>query len=61
MYDYLTENIGDKVGSITQVGYLYDTLFIEDLYNKTLPKWTESVFPDKMRYPRDLSFTVSTW
>lgn len=44
-----------------EMDYIYDTLFIENLYNKTLPDWTKSVFPDKMKYLRDLSFTITTW
>nr|CAD7449829.1 unnamed protein product [Timema bartmani] len=28
---------------------VYDTLFIEELYNLTLPKWTISVYPENLR------------
>lgn len=34
LYEYLTENSGRKVDSPTGVQNLFNTLFIEDLYNK---------------------------
>lgn len=61
LYGYLTEHSGKNITNMVDVDYLYDTLFIEQIYNKTLPKWTQAVFPDKMKFLRDLSFTVSTW
>ncbi|TRY64358.1 hypothetical protein TCAL_00857 [Tigriopus californicus] len=61
LYGYLTEHSGTSITNMVEVDYIYDTLFIERIYNKTLPKWTQSVFPDKMKYLRDLSFIVSTW
>lgn len=61
LYAYLTEKTGRNVSDMVTVDYVYDTLYIEALYNKTLPEWTKAVFPDKMRRLRDLSFTLTTW
>lgn len=47
--------------SILDIDYLYDSLFIEQLYNKTLPAWTQKVFPDAMKPLKDLSFKLNTW
>jgi len=61
LYAYLTEKTGENVTDMVHVDFVYDTLFIESLYNKTLPEWTKDVFPDKMKPLRDLSFTLTTW
>ena len=36
------------------VDYIFDTLYIQQLYNLTLPDWTEKVYPEPMNYLRDL-------
>ncbi|OAD55716.1 Prostatic acid phosphatase, partial [Eufriesea mexicana] len=61
LYAYLTEKAGKKISSLRSVEQLYDTLFIENLYNKTLPNWTKSVFPDKLKSIAATSFTISTY
>ncbi|EFN77523.1 Lysosomal acid phosphatase [Harpegnathos saltator] len=58
LYSYLTKNSGYKISSLEHVEHLYNTLYIENLYNKTLPQWTRSVFPDKMKPLAELSFTT---
>ena len=47
-----------------EIDYIFDTLFIEQVYNYTLPKWTSTpkkVFPEPMKKLRDLSFQLTTW
>ncbi|XP_012152497.1 prostatic acid phosphatase isoform X2 [Megachile rotundata] len=61
LYAYLTEKTGNKISSLRSVEQLYDTLFVENLYNKTLPEWTESVFPGKLKSLAAKSFTVSAY
>lgn len=61
LYAYLTEKTGNKISSLRSVEQLYDTLFIENLYNKTLPEWTASVFPGKLKSLAAKSFTVSAY
>lgn len=61
LYAYLTEKTGKKISSLRSIEQLYDTLFIENLYNKTLPEWTMSVFPDKLKPLAAKSFTVSAY
>merc|ERR1719411_1507413 len=50
-----------NVTTLQKIDYVYDTLFIEENYNKTLPSWTSKVYPEHMRDMRDLSFTMGTW
>ncbi len=61
LFEYLTEHSGMNITDMMKVNFLYDTLFIETVYNKTLPAWTDSVYPDKMSFLRGLAFTLTTW
>ncbi|XP_008555614.1 prostatic acid phosphatase [Microplitis demolitor] len=61
LYDYLTHNAGKKIDSLKELEYLYNTLYIETLYNKTLPDWTKSVYPDKMKPLADFSFKIAAY
>lgn len=61
LYAYLTENTGSKISSLEQVNQLYNILYIQHLYNKTLPQWTKSVFPDKLIPLASLSFTTQAY
>ncbi|XP_043508620.1 lysosomal acid phosphatase-like isoform X3 [Frieseomelitta varia] len=61
LYAYLTEKTGNKISSLRSVEQLYDILFIEDLYNKTLPEWTKSIYPDKLKLIAIKSFTTSAY
>ncbi|XP_033336659.1 prostatic acid phosphatase [Megalopta genalis] len=61
LYAYLTEKTGNNISSLRTVLQLYDTLFIENIYNKTLPEWTKSVFPDKLKPIADKSFTIEAY
>lgn len=44
LFEYLEKHSGVKISSYRQVVRLYDTLWIEQLKNKTLPDWTKKVF-----------------
>lgn len=61
LYAYLTEKSGDKISSLKTLEYLYNTLFIENLYNMTLPEWTKTVFPDKLKPLASKSFTIPAY
>ncbi|XP_030031974.2 prostatic acid phosphatase isoform X2 [Manduca sexta] len=60
LMEYLSINSGMKVKDYDDIVDIYSTLYIESLYNFTLPNWTASVFPDKMREPACYSFVTST-
>jgi len=61
LLQYLTLNSGRKINSVEEVDWLYDTLSIEQLYNKTLPLWTNSVFPGgDFEKLRNLAFVVNS-
>ncbi|KAL2734139.1 prostatic acid phosphatase-like [Vespula squamosa] len=61
LYDYLTKKTGMSVTSLKDVDHIYDTLYIEKLYNKTLPEWTKIVFPDKLKPLAAKSFTINAY
>lgn len=61
VFQYLTNETGMNVTCMKHIDYIFDALFIEKLYNKTLPLWTKKVFPEKMKPMRDLSFAMMTW
>jgi len=62
LFKYLSEHTGSNITDISHLDYIYDTLLIENIYNKTLPEWTKKVFPGgKFKELRDLSFTVNSF
>lgn len=60
LYEYLTENTGSNVTSVLQVERLYNTLQIEEINNLTLPEWTVSVYPEKMKPIAALTLALFT-
>ncbi|KAI8430693.1 hypothetical protein MSG28_000883 [Choristoneura fumiferana] len=60
LMDYLTAYTGAKIKDYNDISYVYNTLYIETLYNFTLPNWTRTVYPDKMREPSCYSFRTAT-
>lgn len=61
LYDYLSYNTGLKIDSLETMEFLYNTLFIEKIYNFTLPPWTRDVYPYKMRGTCEMSFAVACY
>ena len=61
LYKYLTKHAGKKVDSLQSVQNIYSCLHIEQIYNKTLPEWTKSVYPDKLLPISGLSFATKTY
>ena len=61
VFKYLSKNSGRNVTSLWDIDYLCDCLFIESVYNKTLPEWTKKVYPQHMKPMQDFSFTLSTY
>ncbi|XP_046643303.1 prostatic acid phosphatase-like [Daphnia pulicaria] len=61
MLDYLAVNSGLNMTEIDDIEYLYDTLFIEDRFNKTLPEWTTKYFPSPMKEFSDFSFEMKAY
>ncbi|KAJ8941632.1 hypothetical protein NQ318_010658 [Aromia moschata] len=47
-YDYIRENSLLPVYELLTANSIWDTLNIENIFNYTLPEWTESVFPEKL-------------
>ncbi|XP_013161905.1 PREDICTED: lysosomal acid phosphatase-like [Papilio xuthus] len=60
LMDYLTQHTLRKIKDFEDINDIYNILFIENLYNLTLPKWTHSVFPDKLKEPACYSFSIAT-
>ena len=64
LYEYTSKYTGAVIESPVEIDYIFDTLFIEQLYNYTLPEWTakpKQVYPEPMKDLRDLSFQLTTW
>jgi lysosomal acid phosphatase len=64
LFQSITTNTGShfNITDIVHLDYIYDTLLIESIFNKTLPEWTKNIFPGgKFEELRDLSFTVDTF
>ncbi|EFX74587.1 hypothetical protein DAPPUDRAFT_56978, partial [Daphnia pulex] len=61
MLDYLAAKSGLNMTEIDDIEYLYDTLFIEDRFNKTLPEWTTKYFPSPMKEFSDFSFEMKAY
>lgn len=61
LYAYLTKNTGTLVASVQDLEYVYNNLFIEDLYNFTLPNWTKPIYPDKLKPWADFAFAINTY
>ncbi|XP_061706842.1 prostatic acid phosphatase-like isoform X2 [Cydia pomonella] len=60
LMDYMTAYTGMKIKDYYDILSVYSTLYIERLYNFTLPKWTHNVYPDEMREPACYSFRIPT-
>ncbi|XP_053624392.1 prostatic acid phosphatase-like isoform X1 [Plodia interpunctella] len=60
LMNYLTAYTGSKVTDYNDINNIYDLLYIESLYNFTLPNWTREVYPDKLVEPSGYSFTTDT-
>ncbi|XP_021935195.1 prostatic acid phosphatase isoform X2 [Zootermopsis nevadensis] len=58
LYRYTSEQSGSNIHDPESLEFLCNTLFIEELYNLTLPNWTKSVYPQKMMSVSSYSFTV---
>ncbi|PNF25318.1 hypothetical protein B7P43_G10948 [Cryptotermes secundus] len=58
LYRYTSEQSGNKIHDAESLEFLYNTLFIEELYNFTLPNWTKKVFPEQMMSVASYSFTI---
>jgi lysosomal acid phosphatase len=58
LYRYTSEQSGRSIHDPETLEYLYNTLFIEELNNLTLPNWTKAVYPEKMISVAAYSFTI---
>ncbi|XP_062121652.1 LOW QUALITY PROTEIN: prostatic acid phosphatase [Drosophila sulfurigaster albostrigata] len=62
LFFYLSQNSGRPVKTFTEAQYLNNTLFIEQLYNKTLPVWTQKVYGGAdLTYVSNFAFSINTY
>ncbi|XP_071746219.1 prostatic acid phosphatase [Lepeophtheirus salmonis] len=61
LYSYVTKHSGQLIDNIEYITYIHDTLFIEELYNKSLPEWTKKVYPEPLNKLSAISFVAETW
>jgi len=60
-YKIVNENAGELVTTIERLAWVYNTLWIENLYNFTLPEWTKPIFPEPLAEASKYSFALPTW
>lgn len=60
LMDFVSVCSGEQITGYNDLNDIYSTLFIENLYNFTLPRWTTSIFPDKLKEPACYSFIPPT-
>lgn len=61
LLDFLAQHTNLTMKEIDDIEYLYDTLFIESRFNKSLPEWTKDVFPLPMKELSDFSFELKAY
>ncbi|KAK4877858.1 hypothetical protein RN001_010364 [Aquatica leii] len=61
LYKNLSKNSGQKIDNLVMLQNLYNVLYIEDLYNFTLPEWTKAVYPEPLKQWSDFSFKTATY
>jgi len=62
LFAYLSEKAGRSVKTFVDAQYLNNTLFIENLYNMTLPEWTKKVYGgEELTYVANFAFVISTY
>lgn len=61
LYAYLTKNSGELISDISSLQFLHNTLYIETLFNYTLPPWATKVFPSKLQPWANLAFALDTF
>lgn len=60
LYKYLQLHSGKHIDNATAVEYLFNTLDIENSNGLTLPEWTRTVYPDKMKNLAARSLAIFT-
>lgn len=56
VFEELKEHTGLPVVNIQNVGLIYDTLYIQSLYELPLPNWTKPFYPNPLKEMSELSF-----
>ncbi|XP_020798569.1 prostatic acid phosphatase isoform X2 [Drosophila serrata] len=62
LFAYLSEKSGRSVKTFLDASYLNNTLFIESLYNMSLPEWTQKVYDhEELTYAANFAFAINTY
>ena len=62
LFEYISKHSGWSIKSVEKLDWIYDALLIDDFYNKTLPAWTQAVFPGgKFEQLRNVIFTLDSF
>lgn len=60
-YDILTKNSGQNVTSLSSLWNIWDTLYIETRFNRTLPDWTKSIYPEPITTLNGYGCSLNTY
>lgn len=63
LYDYIRKHTGLNLTTniIYKLSTLYDNLLVETQFNYTLPNWTNSIYPEKLKEISELDFLLNTY
>ncbi|KAI9576223.1 hypothetical protein GQX74_014283 [Glossina fuscipes] len=62
LFNYLSKYTGRSMNSLEDLQSFNNILYIEGLYNKTLPEWTKKVYPSPdLHFISDSTFTIGTY
>jgi len=62
LYNYIKQHSGMNLTDyIFDTSSLYDTLLVETQFNYSLPNWTNTIFPDKLKEVSELSFLLPSY
>ena len=62
LFDYISKHSGWEIKTVEKLDWVYDSLLVEYIYNKTLPAWTHSVFPGgRFEELRNLVFLLDSY
>ncbi|KAI5713220.1 hypothetical protein M8J76_003193 [Diaphorina citri] len=58
LFQYVSQHAGEPVETITDLEFIHNTLFIEEINNLTLPEWTHPIYPEPLRTVAAFSFAI---
>lgn len=61
LFEAISNATGEKVDDFISAEFIYNTLFIERLFNLSLPAWTEKFYPQPLNTIAGFSFSIDCY